>query len=75
MTSTSLIDSLSVLIPVIILVLVWLAPIAIALSRLNKRNLEETAKAVWVLVILLLPLIGPVTYLLINNGNRNADKQ
>lgn len=57
-----------------ILILLWLLPALVPLSNLRKRNIEETAKAVWVLVILLLPIIGPVTYFLMNNEKRDAGK-
>ncbi|MCC7116893.1 MAG: PLDc_N domain-containing protein [Anaerolineales bacterium] len=43
--------------------------------NLRKRNIEETAKAVWVLVILLLPIVGPATYFLMNNEKRDDEKK
>lgn len=70
----SLADLLSELLPSMILILLWLLPALVPLSNLRKRNIEETAKAVWVLVILLLPIIGPVTYFLMNNEKRDAGK-
>lgn len=70
----SLADLLSELLPSMILILLWLLPALVPLSNLRKRNIEETAKAVWVLVILLLPIIGPMTYFLMNNEKRDAGK-
>lgn len=70
----SLAGLLSELLPSMILILLWLLPALVPLSNLRKRNIEETAKAVWVLVILLLPIIGPVTYFLMNNEKRDAGK-
>jgi len=70
----SLADLLSELLPSMILILLWLLPALVPLSNLRKRNIEETAKAVWVLVILLLPIIGTVTYFWMNNEKRDAGK-
>ncbi len=74
MMPTSLSDLLSGLLPCVILVVLWLLPALVPLSNLRKRNIDETAKAVWVLVILLLPIIGPVTYFLMNNKKQDAGK-
>jgi hypothetical protein len=49
--------------------IIWLIPMLIALSRLSKRTVDETAKAVWVLVIVLIPIIGPLVFLMMN-GNK-----
>lgn len=74
MMPTSLSDLLSGLLPSVILVVLWLLPALVPLSNLRKRNIEETAKAVWVLVILLLPVIGPVTYFVMHNEKRDVGK-
>ena len=71
-----LMDSSPVLLTSVISILAWLLPAVIAITRLRRRrNLDETAKAVWVLIILLLPIIGALTYLLMNSGRQNIDKQ
>lgn len=57
--------------PILILVLLWLTPVFIAFSRLRKHVLDETAKAVWALIILILPIIGPITYLVLFSERQN----
>jgi len=75
MISMSFSDWLLGLIPMIILVLLWLTPVLLAFSRLRKHDLDETAKAVWALVILILPIIGPVTYLVLFSERQKTDKK
>lgn len=54
--------------PCLTVVFLWLIPVLIAFARLRKQTLDETAKAVWVLVILVLPVVGPITYLMLFSG-------
>lgn len=68
-------DWLLGLIPFIILVLLWLTPVFLAFSRLRRHALDETAKAIWALIILILPIIGSVTYLVLFSERQNADKK
>ena len=75
MMPTSVTDLLSGLLPSVILIILWLLPALVPVSNLRKRNIEETGKAIWVLIILLLPIIGPVTYFLMNNEKRDAGKR
>lgn len=62
------------LLPTVILLLLWLIPVLAAFSRLQKHTLEETAKAVWVLIILILPIIGAITYIMLGNRKHDTDK-
>ncbi|MBM3151499.1 MAG: PLDc_N domain-containing protein [Chloroflexi bacterium] len=55
---------------IIAILLIWITPMLIALLRLSKRGLDETAKAVWVLAVLILPIIGPLAFLLMSGGNQ-----
>lgn len=75
MMPTSLTDLLSGLLPGAFLIILWLLPALVPLSNLRKRNMDETAKAVWVLIVLLLPIIGPVSYFLMNNEKRDIGKR
>ena len=59
----------------VVLLLTWLLPILVALLHLRKRDLDETAKAVWVLIILVMPIIGPLAYLLMNRAKQNTNKK
>ena len=75
MTPVTLTDWLLGLLPTMIFFLLWLIPILIAFARLRNHTLDETAKAVWVLMILILPVIGPLTYLLLNPGRPVTGKR
>jgi len=48
--------------------LVWLIPLVIAFNRLRQRDFDETAKAMWVLVIVLIPLIGPLAFMTLSGS-------
>jgi len=51
--------------PCFMVVFLWLIPVLIAFARLRKQTIDETAKAVWVVIILILPVVGPITYLVL----------
>jgi hypothetical protein len=68
-------DWLVSLVPIVVLLLLWLTPVFVAFSRLHKHVLDETAKAVWVLIILILPIIGPITYLVLFSERQKTDKK
>jgi hypothetical protein len=70
MNSISLKDWLLGMLPMFALILVWLIPMLVALLRLSKRTLDETAKAVWVLVIVILPVIGPLAFLMVSGSTQ-----
>ena len=53
------------LMPVIFMILLWLIPVLIAFARLRNQALDDTARALWVLIILVLPVVGPLTYLML----------
>jgi hypothetical protein len=55
-------------------ILVWLIPMLIALRRLSKRILDETAKAIWVLVVVAIPVIGPLAYLVMSSVKQDQKK-
>lgn len=75
MISTSIADLLLGLLPSVILILLWLLPALIPLLNLRRRKMEETAKAVWVLIIVLLPIVGTVTYYLMNNEKQEVERK
>jgi hypothetical protein len=53
------------LLPSIFMILIWLIPVLIAFGRLRTHAMEDTARALWVLIILVLPVVGPLTYVLL----------
>ena len=63
------------LIPSLFLILLWLIPALIAFARLRKQAIDETAKAVWVLIILVLPVVGPITYLVLFSGKQRVSEK
>jgi hypothetical protein len=75
MTPMTFSDWLLGLIPIVILMLLWLTPVLIAFSRLRMHVLDDTAKAVWTLIILILPIIGPITYLVLFSERQKTDKK
>jgi hypothetical protein len=63
-------DYLPIILFYIMIILAWLIPMVIALRRLRKRTLDETAKAVWVLVIVAIPVVGPLAFLMVNSSKQ-----
>jgi hypothetical protein len=63
------------LLPCLILVFLWLIPVLIAFARLRKQTMDDTAKAVWVLIILVLPVVGPITYLVLFSGKQRISEK
>jgi len=59
------------LMPVIFMLLFWLIPVLFAFARLRSHALDETARAIWVLIILVLPVVGPITYLMLFSKKTN----
>lgn len=74
MTPITLTDWLPGLLPAIIYFLIWLIPVLMAFAHLRNHSLDETAKAVWVLIILILPVIGPITYLALQRSGQNTSR-
>ncbi|HEX5942351.1 MAG TPA: PLDc N-terminal domain-containing protein [Anaerolineales bacterium] len=60
------------LMPAIFMILLWLLPVLIAFARLRNQALNDTARALWVLIILVLPVVGPLTYLMLFSQKNNA---
>ena len=59
------------LLPTIFIVLLWLIPVLMAFGRLRNHTLDDTARALWVLIILVLPVVGPLTYLMLFSQKKN----
>lgn len=63
------------LLPCLTLVFLWLIPVLIAFARLQRQTMDDTAKAVWVLIILVLPVVGPITYLVLFSGKQRISEK
>jgi hypothetical protein len=48
----------------LLLISVWLIPMMIALVYLRRSDVPEVARALWALVIVAVPLLGPIAFLL-----------
>ena len=53
----------------IVLILGWIFLVVFALVKLKQRSLNSTTTALWVLIILLIPLFGAIVYLAFKPGN------
>ena len=53
----------------LVLVLGWIFLVVFALVKLKQRSLNSTTTALWVLIILLIPLFGAIVYLAFKPGN------
>lgn len=53
------------LIPSIFMILLWLIPVLLAFGRLRNHAMQDIARALWVLIILILPVVGPLTYVML----------
>lgn len=60
------------LMPTIFMVLLWLIPVLLAFGRLRTHALDDTARALWVLIILVLPVVGPLTYLMLFSQKKSS---
>ena len=63
------------LLPCLTMVFLWLIPVLIAFARLRRQTMDDTAKAIWILIILILPVVGPITYLVLFSGRQNIREQ
>ena len=63
------------LLPSLILIFMWLISVLIAFARLRTHAIDETAKAVWALTILIVPVVGSITYLMLFSGRQNISEK
>jgi len=52
--------AVGLLLIVVVLFVAWLIPTLLALTFLRRQRLTEGALAVWALVVLLVPFLGPL---------------
>lgn len=58
----------------VVLLFAWLALIGIALLRLRYAPINDTSRALWALCILLVPILGPLAFLLVGAQPRQQRK-
>ena len=49
----------------VVLLIVWIVLALIALIKLSGKELPATPKAIWVLIILCVPILGPIAFFII----------
>lgn len=54
------------------LILAWLVLVLIALFSLKRRNLSPTAKGIWALVIMIVPLMGAISFFIVQPRDPNV---
>jgi hypothetical protein len=52
-------------------IIIALIPSILVLTSLRRRNLDKVAEVLWVIVVLVLPIIGPIAYLLVGPGTQD----
>ena len=50
----------------LVLITAWLVMAIVALIKLHKQHLNPTAKAVWALIVLIVPVAGSIVFLAFN---------
>ncbi len=54
----------------------WLVLDIVALTRLRRCRLDDTARILWVIVILLIPLLGALAFFIVHPGKpRSGEEQ
>jgi hypothetical protein len=53
------------------LLVAWIVLAIWALWRLRKEEISDTAQVIWAVVILLIPILGAVTFFIVRSGSRS----
>jgi hypothetical protein len=53
----------------------WPVLAIVALTRLRRCRLDDTARVLWVIVILLIPLMGAVAFFVVRPGKPRPDEE
>ena len=43
-----------------------------SIDDLKSKEMDDTAKAIWALIILIVPILGPITYFMINFNSKES---
>jgi hypothetical protein len=68
MTQIPLGPSFTELLPSMFILFVQLGLAAVCLLRLRYRDMPDIARAIWALIVVLIPWGGPLTFFLVNPG-------
>jgi hypothetical protein len=58
----------------LIIGLVMLVPLALALAKLVTSKMSDTARLFWVIIVVFVPVMGPVAFLLFKPQAPDADR-
>lgn len=53
----------------------WIILTIVALTRLRRCQLDETARVLWVIVIVLVPLMGALAFFIVRPGKPRPDEE
>ncbi len=53
----------------------WLVLSILALIRLRRCQLDETARVLWVIVVVVVPLMGAIALFIVHPGNPRSSKR
>jgi hypothetical protein len=56
----------------ILLLVAWPALAIMALLRLRRRRLPDTAKVLWAILVIAVPILGPVGFWIVDPGKDEA---
>jgi len=45
---------------------IWILSVVITLFWIQRSNLEDLAKAVWALIVLLIPILGAIAFIIVH---------
>jgi hypothetical protein len=54
----------------LLLLVTWLALIVVALLALRRRQLEPLVEVLWTVVVILVPILGPLAFFVVAPGKR-----
>lgn len=58
----------------VLILAAWLLPVIWALIRLRRRQLDDVARILWMMLVVLVPLVGPLAFLVVRPGHRRPDE-
>ncbi len=57
----------------LLLLISWLVLIMVALIRLRKRKLEPLIQVLWTMVVILIPILGPLAFFIVAPGKARKE--
>ena len=54
----------------LLILVAWIVLIAAALVRLRSCRMDQTARALWTLIVVLIPVVGALAFFVVEPGSR-----